>query len=59
VLPVKQIMRLKTSSAEVEEMLSSDGEKISGASSVVVYAIGSDKHMLIGTVLTEAYYCSP
>jgi len=52
-------MRLKTSSGEIEEMLSSDGEKISGSTSVVVYTIGNDKHMLIGTRLKEAYYCPP
>ena len=52
-------MRLKTSSGEIEEMLSSDGEKISASSSVVVYADGGVNHMLIGTILKEAYYCPP
>ena len=54
-------MRVKTSSreVEVEEMLSSDGNKISGSSSVAVLGSGNTRAMLIGTVVTEAYYCAP
>ena len=54
-------MRVKTSSGddEVEEMLSSDGEKISGSSSVVVYGSMNNPNMLIGTGLGQAYYCAP
>jgi len=55
-LPVLQIMRVKMLSsgeADVEEVYSNDGSEISASTSVVIY----DKKMLVGTGLTDAWYC--
>jgi len=57
-LPVLQIVHVKMKSGQaekIEEVYSNDGTDISSSSSVVVYK----KVMLIGTVLTDAYYCIP
>jgi len=52
-------MRVKIESGwkagEIEEMFSNNGTEISASASVVVY--GQDNKMLIGTLLTDAYYC--
>lgn len=54
-------MRVKMSSEwqadEVEEMYSNDGKEISGASSAVFYH--STNAILIGSSMSEAYYCAP
>jgi len=59
-LPVLQIMHVKMRSGQaekVEEVYSNDGTDISASASVVVYE--RTDTMLIGTILTDAYYCKP
>ena len=56
-------MRVKIESGwkagEVEEMYSNDGTEISASSAVAVYESGNTRSMLIGTVITDAFYCAP
>jgi len=42
---------------KIEEIYSNDGTEISASSSVVVY--GSNSTMLVGSILTDAYFCGP
>jgi len=44
---------------EVEEMYSNDGSEISASSAVAVHGSGNSRSMLVGTVITDAYYCAP
>ena len=39
---------------DIQEMYSDNGTKMSASSSVVV----RDQAMLVGTILTDAYYCT-